>query len=201
MHAALAGIDKREIRKLSLNAIERAGIAEYANTPISKLSKGLTQRVGIAQAIVGDPKLLILDEPTSGLDPISRRHVRDLFIELRNEGKTIFLSSHMLSEIENVCDIVGMLKGGDLVACGAPDKVTDSKEQIHVQTIPIDSNTCDRLKFLDVVVELHDDSTTLVIDPKNVYEIMRAMEEMRLPLIRIETARESLEEAFLRLAA
>ncbi|MCL4498725.1 MAG: ABC transporter ATP-binding protein, partial [Chloroflexi bacterium] len=83
MHAAMTGIDRREIKNRSLSALERAGIAEYADTPIAKLSKGLTQRVGIAQAFVGDPKLLILDEPASGLDPIGRRHMRDLLVELK----------------------------------------------------------------------------------------------------------------------
>ena len=104
MHAALAGVERREIPKRAAAVLERVGIGEYADTPISKLSKGLTQRVGIAQALIGDPKLLILDEPTSGLDPIGRMHTKQLLVDLKNEGKTIFLSSHILSEIENVCD-------------------------------------------------------------------------------------------------
>jgi len=201
MHAGLAGVERRTIRERAMNALERTGIAEYADTPIGKLSKGLTQRVGIAQALVGDPKLLILDEPTSGLDPIGRRYVRDLLIELRNEGKTIFLSSHILSEIENICDTVAVLKRGKLVESGPPDRVRNDNSIIIAQTIPIDPNTRNRLKFIDVIVEQQADCTMLTIDPKNVYEVMRAMEEMHLPLLKIETRRESLEEAFLRLAA
>jgi ABC-2 type transport system ATP-binding protein len=201
MHAALAGIDRRDVKSRALTSIERAGIAEYRDIPISKLSKGLTQRVGIAQAIVGNPDLLILDEPTSGLDPIGRRHTRDLLLRLRDEGKTIFLSSHLLSEIEDICDIVAVLKDGKLMACGAPDSIKRSGSQAIVRTGPIDKEMHDRLRFLDVVIEQRLDGALLKIDPKNIYEVMRAMEELRMEILDIQTERESLEEAFLRLAA
>lgn len=201
MHAALAGTPRREIKHRALRALERAGIADYAQTPISKLSKGLTQRVGLAQAIIGDPKILILDEPTSGLDPIGRRHTRDLLMQLKDEGRTIFLSSHMLSEVESTCDIVAVLKAGKLVACGPPDSVRSSSSNIVIQTAALDCETADRLRFMDVVIEHRGDGTVLTIDPKNIHEVMRALEELRLPLVKIETRRESLEEAFLRLAA
>jgi ABC-2 type transport system ATP-binding protein len=201
MHAALAGLPSREIKKAAAAALDQAGMTEYADTPISKLSKGLTQRAGIAQALVGEPKLLILDEPTSGLDPIGRRHTRDLLVQLRDEGRTVFLSSHLLSEVEDLCDIVAVLRAGKLVACGAPDDVRNSNTYVKVHTVPIDNQTRDRLQFLDVQIERRTDSTLVRIDPKNVYEVLRAMEELGLPLVRVETERESLEEAFLRLAA
>lgn len=201
MHAGLAGVDRHKIRERSRTALERVGIAEYSDTPIAKLSKGLTQRVGIAQAIVGEPKLLILDEPTSGLDPIGRRHTRDLLLELRNEGKTIFLSSHLLSEVENICDIVAVLRRGRLVANGPPDAVRGGDQHIIVHTPPMDEKTRERLRFLEADVEQQLDCTVLRINPEKVYELMRAMEELQLPILKIETQRESLEEAFLRLAA
>lgn len=201
MHAGLAGTERREIRERSLQALERTGISEYASVPLSKLSKGLTQRVGIAQALVGEPRLLILDEPTSGLDPIGRRHIRDLLLELKSEGRTIFLSSHLLGEVENICDIVAVLKSGSLVACGPPEQVTHGAADVLVRTAPLDRQTLDRLKFLDIAIEQRADHSLLTVDPKNIYEAMRAMEELRLPVLRIDTHTESLEEAFLRLAA
>lgn len=201
MHAALAGVARADIRRRAARALERAGIDEYAHIPISKLSKGLTQRLGIAQALVGDPSLLILDEPTTGLDPIGRRHTRDLLLELRNEGKTIFLSSHLLGEVESICDLVAVLKGGRLVACGPPDSIRSGKSNVCVQTDVLDKPNRDRLRFLDVAIEPRPDHSLLTLDPANIYEVMRALEEMRLPIYRIETRRESLEEAFLRLAA
>lgn len=201
MHAALSGMAKSRIKQQSMRALERAGIAEYSHTQISKLSKGLTQRVGIAQAIVNDPKLLILDEPNSGLDPIGRRQTRDLLLELRNEGKTIFLSSHILGEIENICDVVAVLKLGNMVACGAPDAVRSDDSYISIQTTSIEKETAERLRFLNVAIEQYNDTTLLNIEPKYLYEVMHALEALKLPIIRIETKRESLEDAFLRLAA
>lgn len=201
MHARLAGTDKSKVHEQSMKALEHAGIVEYSDTPIAKLSKGLTQRVGIAQAIVGNPQLLILDEPTSGLDPIGRHHTRDLLLQLKNEGKTIFLSSHILSEIENICDSVAILKQGDLVAYGPPDTVRNNESFIVIQTIPLDMETQNRLKFLNVDIKQRSEGTILTLNSEDIYKTMRMMEEMHLPIIRIETRRESLEEAFLRLAA
>ncbi len=201
MHAELAGVPRREARGRAARALERTGISEYSDTPISKLSKGLTQRVGIAQALVADPDLLILDEPTSGLDPIGRRHTRDLLVDLRNEGKTVFLSSHLLSEVESLCDIVAVLKAGRLVASGAPDDVRSSSTYVKVHTSRLEPDVCDRLRFLNVQIDNTQGGAVVRIDPKSVYQVMRAMEELGLPILRIETERESLEEAFLRLAA
>ncbi|MCE5199936.1 MAG: ABC transporter ATP-binding protein [Armatimonadota bacterium] len=201
MHAVLAGVDRREIRKRAISCLERAGLSDYIETPIAKLSKGLTQRVGIAQAIVGDPKLLILDEPASGLDPIGRHQMRDLLLDLKNEGKTIFLSSHLLSEVESICDKVAVLKKGKMVAMGAPDSVRSSSSHVVIHTSPIDQDMLERLRFLNVSINRQSDCTVLTIDPKAIYEVMRAMEEIHLPVYKIDTQRESLEEAFLRLAA
>ncbi len=201
MHAALAGVEKREIPKRASAVLDRVGIAEYADIPISKLSKGLMQRVGIAQALIGDPKLLILDEPTSGLDPIGRRHTTQLLVDLKNEGKTIFLSSHVLSEIENVCDMVAVLKRGKLVAYGEPDKVRQEESFVVIQTSKLTPETHERLRFLEVSIEPYNDSVLLKFDNSNLYKVVHAMESLNLPVYNINTQRESLEEAFLRLAA
>lgn len=201
MHAAMAGVVSRQVRTRARWALERAGIAQYSETPLSKLSKGLTQRVGIAQALVGDPKLLILDEPTSGLDPIGRRHTRDLLVELRNEGRTVFLSSHLLSEVESLCDVVAVLKDGQLVASGTPDAVRGRDTQIKIHTGPVGTETYGRMQFAGLQIDRRADSTVVCTSPADVYAVMRLMEEIGLSVNRIETERESLEEAFLRLAA
>ncbi len=201
MHANLAGVDRRDVRRKAVECLERAGIADYSDTPISKLSKGLTQRVGIAQALVGDPKLLILDEPTSGLDPIGRHHTRDLLVELRNEGRTVFLSSHLLSEVESLCDVVAVLKDGQLAACGTPDAVRGQDTRVKIHTGPVDDDTYGRMQFASLRIDRRADATVLTTSPSDVYAAMRLMEEIGLNINRIETERESLEEAFLRLAA
>lgn len=201
MHASLAGVPRCEVRRQSMSALERTGIAEYADTPIGKLSKGLTQRVGIAQAIVGEPKLLILDEPTSGLDPIGRRHARDLILALRNEGKTVFLSSHLLSEVENTCDTIAVLKRGNLVAYGTPDEVRGGDQKVAIQVTSLDKTAKDSLRFLDISVQELAECTVLNTSTDNLYEVMHVLEKAGASVLRIETERESLEEAFLRLAA
>ena len=201
MHAALAGVDRREIRRRALSALEQTGIAEYADTPIGKLSKGLTQRVGIAQAIVGEPKLLILDEPTSGLDPIGRRHARDLILELRNEGKTIFLSSHLLSEVESTCDTIAVLKRGVLVAHGTPDEVRGGNQRVTIQVAALDKQQRESLRFAGADVEERAAGVAVGVEPDRVYEVMRVLENAGASIVTIQTERESLEEAFLRLAA
>jgi len=201
MHATLAGVDRRLVRTKAMSALERTGIAEYADTPIGKLSKGLTQRVGIAQAIVGDSKLLILDEPTSGLDPIGRRHARDLILELRREGKTVFLSSHLLSEVESTCDAIAVMKRGALVAHGTPDEVRGGDQRLSIWVQYLDDRTREALQFLGVTSEDRAGGTAIVASPENIYEVMHALEKSGTRILRMQTERESLEEAFLRLAA
>ncbi len=201
MHAGLAGVSKSECIERAKSAIERAGISEYSNIPVSKLSKGLTQRVGIAQALVGDPDLLILDEPTSGLDPIGRRHTRDLLLSLRDMGKTIFLSSHLLSEIENICDIVAVLRSGKIVAHGKPDDVRKSESLVRIQTNMLDGDQMQALQFTKVGIEVQNNCAKLTCDMNNIHEVMRLIESLNIKIISIDTERESLEEAFLRLAA
>jgi ABC-2 type transport system ATP-binding protein len=100
--------------------LELVGLADASGTKIGAMSKGMQQRLGIAQALVGSPRLLMLDEPTSALDPVGRRVVRDLMRDLRERGIAVVLSSHLLSEVELVCDRVAILVGGRIVAQGTP---------------------------------------------------------------------------------
>jgi ABC-2 type transport system ATP-binding protein len=96
------------------------GLGEEGRTRVEAMSKGMQQRLGIAQALVGSPRLLMLDEPTSALDPVGRRIVRDLLLELKGRGVSVLLNSHLLSEVERVCDRVAILVGGRIVARGSP---------------------------------------------------------------------------------
>jgi len=104
--------------------LERVGLAHWKNDRIKEFSKGMMQRLGIAQALINDPEILFLDEPTDGVDPIGRREIRDLLAELRNEGKTIFLNSHLLSEVEMICDRVAILHQGKIVQIGNVKELT-----------------------------------------------------------------------------
>ena len=98
--------------------LDRVGLTEVRNVPLRRFSKGMVQRAGIAQALINNPDVVFLDEPMSGLDPVGRREVRDLVLQLREEGKTVFFSTHILSDAEALCDRVAILNNGQLEGCG-----------------------------------------------------------------------------------
>jgi ABC-2 type transport system ATP-binding protein len=107
--------------------LKKVGLETAGKIQLRKYSKGMLQRVGLAQAILHDPKLVILDEPMSGLDPVGRREVRDIILELKNAGKTILFSTHILSDAELLCDRVGVIAGGKLRGVGAPGSIVGVK--------------------------------------------------------------------------
>src|SRR6187431_2943138 len=116
--ARVFGYSLRDGRARAARLLDEVGIGEERRFQLRKFSKGMVQRVGIAQALVNDPEVVFLDEPMSGLDPIGRREVRDLISSLRQEGKTVFMCSHILSDIEVLCDRVAILRGGKLAQVG-----------------------------------------------------------------------------------
>jgi ABC-2 type transport system ATP-binding protein len=122
MHQQLAGSDGGSRERLRL--LELVGLADASAMRVGAMSKGMQQRLGIAQAMVGGPRLLLLDEPTSALDPAGRRTVRRLLEELRGQGVAVLLNSHLLSEVELVCDRVAIIARGELVAAGTPDQLS-----------------------------------------------------------------------------
>jgi ABC-2 type transport system ATP-binding protein len=119
--ARLSGLSSRAARDRTRQVLERVGMEHAADRPARRLSKGMLQRTGLAAALVADPELLILDEPMSGLDPVGRKEVRSLIIEERQRGRTIFFSTHILSDVETLCDEVAILRGGEVVVSGALD--------------------------------------------------------------------------------
>jgi ABC-2 type transport system ATP-binding protein len=121
LHQRLAGSPGGAAERVELLSL--VGLAAEGATRVEAMSKGMQQRLGIAQALVGSPRLLMLDEPTSALDPVGRRIVRDLLLELKGRGVSVLLNSHLLSEIERVCDRVAILVGGRIVARGSPGEL------------------------------------------------------------------------------
>lgn len=116
--AELFGLEKDTRRRRVAGLIEKVGLRGSEDLALRKFSKGMVQRVGIAQALINDPELIFLDEPMSGLDPVGRREVRDLILELKGSGKTVFFSTHILSDAEMLCDRVAILDRGRLQGCG-----------------------------------------------------------------------------------
>jgi ABC-2 type transport system ATP-binding protein len=125
LHQRLAGSDGGEVERGEL--LELVGLEDAARTKVGAMSKGMQQRLGIAQALVGTPRVLMLDEPTSALDPVGRRIVRNLLLELKRRGVAVLLNSHLLSEVERVCDRVTILVGGKIVARGSPAELASAR--------------------------------------------------------------------------
>jgi ABC-2 type transport system ATP-binding protein len=125
LHQRLAGSQGGSAERGEL--LELVGLEDAARTKVGAMSKGMQQRLGIAQALVGTPSVLMLDEPTSALDPVGRRIVRNLLLELKRRGVAVLLNSHLLSEVERVCDRVTILVGGRIVARGSPAELARAR--------------------------------------------------------------------------
>ena len=129
-YARLAGVNSTngELMKRIDELLDIVKMRQWKKMKIKKYSKGMMQRLGLAQALINDPELIFLDEPTDGVDPIGRKEIRDILTSLKNEGKTIFINSHLLSEVELVSDRVAILNLGKLIREGTVEELTSSKE-------------------------------------------------------------------------
>lgn len=131
-HAQLCGLSRSQGRAVIRDVLEQVGLAGRERERIRGYSKGMQQRIGIACALLSDPELIFLDEPTSALDPIGRKEVRELITRLRDQGKTIFLNSHLLSEMESVCNYVGIIHRSELVVHGDWRKLSSVAPQVEL---------------------------------------------------------------------
>lgn len=129
---ALNGLREPQLSRRARELLEAVGLADDSNRNIGKFSRGMLQRIGVAQALMNDPDLLILDEPTSALDPISRVQVRQVLLDARTGGKTVFLSSHQLSEVELVCDRVIFVRHGSVIASSKVSELTESASEFEI---------------------------------------------------------------------
>jgi ABC-2 type transport system ATP-binding protein len=204
-HGALTGMSRSEASVRAAECLKIVDMADHAGTVLSKLSKGMTQRVAIASALVGSPDLLILDEPSSGLDPLGRKFLRDLLQSLRNQGKTIFLSSHLLSEMETVCDHIGVLSRGKLVAAGKPCDIVEVRNAVEVQ---IDTDERDEVLAGQVTAmggEIENSESgfmrKVIVSEDRLYSLVDLLQERHARLVSVLPKRESLEDAFVRLVS
>jgi len=145
-YGRLFGLNSR-VRKARIDVLlDMVGLSGMANRPIGTFSKGMSRRIGLAQALINDPKLLILDEPTSGLDPIGTRQIKDLIVELAKRGKTVLLSSHLLADAEEVCDRVAILYGGLVQREGKIEDLLEQKDKTQITTSVLNDRTIEQIK-------------------------------------------------------
>jgi ABC-2 type transport system ATP-binding protein len=193
-YGQLSGIPAKELGPKAHEILGRVGLPDVAGVQLRKFSKGMLQRVGIAQAILHDPKVVFLDEPMSGLDPMGRREVRDLIEQLKREGKTVFFSTHILSDAEALCDRVAIIHLGELRGVGA---VADLTSTIHgkVEIVWQGTHVPASLKNLG---ECHVTSDTVraVIAEEDQETAVEALRREKLRLVSLVPVRASLEDYF-----
>lgn len=176
------------------------GLEEVRTQRTSRLSKGMVQRLGLAQALVSDPDLLILDEPTSNLDPVGRRDVMRLLSDLKARGKTIFVSSHVLSEVESICDDVGIINRGRLVRSGSVAELTAELRGYEVTTRDLTEQASEEIARLGGRVEIHADGTAIirVADEETQQRTVAILVQAGCPVLSAKQREATLEEIFFR---
>src|SRR5665811_617003 len=162
-HARLYGISA-DLRAGRVAAVLKlVGLSDSAKSKIRTFSKGMLQRIGIGQAIINEPKLLFLDEPTSALDPMGRRDVRDLILNLREAGTTVFLNSHLLSEVEMTCTQIGILNKGKLVRVGDMESMIQPTLCVDIKVDGLSEETLERVRDLVASVEITGDDMKVIV--------------------------------------
>jgi ABC-2 type transport system ATP-binding protein len=195
-YGQLSGMDRAAQRRRVPEVLERVGMTRAANTQLRKFSKGMLQRVGIAQAIVHDPKLVILDEPMSGLDPMGRLEVRDLIQSLKDEGKTVFFSTHILADAETLCDRVAVLNEGELRAIGV---VADLTAQVggNVEVVWQGSKAKAALAALGAETRVTANLVRAVLPEAKLDAAIEAIRQAGERLVSVTPVRATLEDYFL----
>jgi ABC-2 type transport system ATP-binding protein len=194
----LSGLSGQDARKQAAALLEKVGLAGRADRPVRRFSKGMVQRLGLAQALLGDPETVILDEPMSGLDPIGRKDVRDLILALREEGRTVLFSTHILSDVEAICDRVGIIVDGRLTDCGAlADLVAPGARAVELIVEKLPQALEEKLRAGGAQTLQRDRSTVLTFaDEEAAREALRAALDAGATVVSLTPHRRSLEELF-----
>jgi ABC-2 type transport system ATP-binding protein len=194
-YGQLSGVGADERKRRIPEVLARVGLTDVKGVQLRKFSKGMLQRAGIAQAILHNPRLVFLDEPMSGLDPLGRREVRDLMEQLKLEGKTVFFSTHILSDAEALCDRVAIIHKGELRGVGAVEELTSSV-QGKVEVIWQGTIVPASMKALGAECHVTGETVRAVMAEKNQDAAIDALRRERIRLIAITPLRTSLEEYF-----
>jgi len=197
-YGRLAGLSGQSLNRRVEEMLEMVGLMEARRRQLGKFSKGMLQRVGLAQALIHDPTLVILDEPMSGLDPIGRKEVRNLIMRLRRQGKTVFFSTHIIPDVETLCDRVGIIAGGRLLACGRVNELVEGR----TRTVDV---VCDGLHERNLaplnglassIVQQNRQHLITLSHPERLEELLAAIKARGGKLVSVTPHKGSLEELF-----
>ncbi len=207
-YGGLSGLSRSEVKQRSGKLLESVGLADRARDAVKKYSKGMLQRLGLAQALLHDPELLFLDEPTDGLDPIGRSHVRNVLRELQSSGKTVFLNSHLLQEVEMVCDRVAILDRGVLRSVGSLAEIAPQQlEGVDLELELVGDREAIRNAIGDRTVsrrEQQRDSLRVTMRLADQAAVDHCVDDLRrgqISIIGMSRRRVTLEDAFLEILA
>ena len=201
--AELSGVEITNPDKEIDRLLALVNMTKWKKTKIKKFSKGMMQRLGLAQALINNPDLIFLDEPTDGVDPIGRKEIRDLLVRLKDDGKTIFLNSHLLSEVELVSDRIAILNKGNLIKEGSVEEITASKQ---IYTLELENKLSENFikdNFKDFTFkELDIDKSTYefhISDMKELNKLIDNLRENNIVIKAVTPQKNTLEEMFISL--
>lgn len=196
--ARLSAVDKNRLERNKAELLKLVNLEKWKNTKIKKYSKGMQQRLGLAQAMMNDPDILFLDEPTDGVDPIGRKEIREVLLHFKEEGKTIFLNSHLLSEVELICDEVAILDKGKLIRRGTVEELTSPSKTFKIQTSKVTKSVIEGLKTH--TVEMDQQNSSIQVTVANQKKLNAVIDHLRKNSIDIKSVvphKQSLEESFI----
>ncbi|MFZ5647677.1 MAG: ABC transporter ATP-binding protein [Bacillota bacterium] len=199
-HASLYKMDRKTRSRRIPLVMDMVGISGAAGQKVRTYSKGMRQRLGIACALLPDPDLLFLDEPTSALDPLGRREVREVMLGLKERGKTVFLNSHLLSEVEMICDQVAFIKGGRIIAQGDPAEMGADRMVVEIQVDRAGEVLLKKLDLVASVVGASGNTIRIAVEKReDIPQLAEAAVRSGAKLYRLAHEKVSLEEIFVTL--
>ncbi|MGE5071990.1 MAG: ATP-binding cassette domain-containing protein [Anaerolineae bacterium] len=198
LHGRLYGMSNPLLSRRIGDLLDRVGLTDFRSKLLHTFSKGMLQRIGLAQALLNHPRLVFLDEPTSGLDPVGRRLVRDIIRELRGEGTSVFLNSHLLSEIEITCDRVAFIRHGEVVRTLTLDSLSTGQRQVHIRLRGLTDEACRGLSAWGRDISADGENLLITIDSESaIPAITRHLVASGAEVFAITPGRLSLEEIFI----
>lgn len=198
-YGSLCGISGKDLKARTDELLTLVGMSKRRDVVMAQCSKGMVQRVGLAAALVNDPDVVLMDEPTSGLDPIGAHEIKDLIVRLRDTGKTVLMCSHLLEQVEEVCDRLAILHRGRKLADGAIGDILRTSDQRELVAADLDGDAFTQLESLSESTRRHGNEIRCLLRPDA--DIFAAIEVVRRGegrLLGVSRVRESLEDAFIR---